>query len=441
MKRSFPLYGILALAVLGLSHLFLLRKAEPYYTWFYCLAWWSYILAADAAVYRLRGNSLLLVRTREFFVMIPWSLFLWLLFETANLFLENWYYVDLPKLLPVRWLGYALGFSTVLPALFETKDLLEALGLFRSIRIGRTVVSQGGHLVLALLGALLLAASVIVPGLFFPFLWVGFTLLLDPVNHRFGARSLLRDIEQGTLRSLCLLLASGLVCGVLWEAWNYGARAKWIYTVPFFEDGKLFEMPWPGYFGFPVFAVEAYVMYNCLSLFRFGRGWERATFRLSPRARTRKTTAVLAGILIACFSVLIFRTLDERTVDSFYPRVEDAYWIPSPYLERLPRMGIATLDDLLQKGANRKDQEELSLRLLVPKEELTPWIERARLARLKGLGVKNLELLETEGIQTVSELARRHATELHLKLSRAGRPAPSVAKLRIWIREARKQRG
>ena len=79
--------------------------------------------------------------------------------------------------------------------------------------------------------------------------FLGFILLLEPINRRLGAESLTRE------RTINLLL-SGLLCGVLWEFWNYWSRAKWIYTVPIMERWKIFEMPLPGYLGFPPFAVE-----------------------------------------------------------------------------------------------------------------------------------------------------------------------------------------
>jgi hypothetical protein len=47
----------------------------------------------------------------------------------------------------------------------------------------------------------------------------------------------------------------------VWEFWNYWARTKWIYTVPILPDWKIFEMPVPGYLGFPAFAVECFTMY------------------------------------------------------------------------------------------------------------------------------------------------------------------------------------
>ena len=48
---------------------------------------------------------------------------------------------------------------------------------------------------------------------------------------------------------------------MLWEFWNYWARAKWHYTVPIMENLKIFEMPVPGYLGFPAFALECFTMY------------------------------------------------------------------------------------------------------------------------------------------------------------------------------------
>ena len=66
------------------------------------------------------------------------------------------------------------------------------------------------------------------------------------------------------------------MCGLLWECWNYWARTKWVYTVPVPPDIKIFEMPLAGYLGFPVFAVECFVMYVCVRRL-FWRGSWRPT--------------------------------------------------------------------------------------------------------------------------------------------------------------------
>jgi hypothetical protein len=57
-------------------------------------------------------------------------------------------------------------------------------------------------------------------------------------------------------------LLGGLVCGILWEFWNFWARTKWIYAVPILSEIKIFEMPVLGFLGFPPFAVECYVLYH-----------------------------------------------------------------------------------------------------------------------------------------------------------------------------------
>jgi hypothetical protein len=441
MKNAFPFHGIIGIALLFLSEIFLFKKVDPFYSWFYCFAWWSYILIIDAVIYRLKGNSLILTRTKEFFLMIPWSLFIWLIFEAANLSLENWYYINLPHSTVERWLGYAIAYGTVLPGIFETMELLETSGLFKNSKMKKVIVSGEGHFILALLGMLWLLSSINIPEYFFPFTWVGFILLLDPINYRFGGRSLLRDLEEGNPRKIYLLLIAGLICGLLWEFWNFWAFSRWIYTVPFFEKAKGFEMPFLGFLGFPPFAVQAYVMYNTLSLFRHKRGWEETQYQRDLQKKTRPLTSVLTTLFIISFSVLIFRAIDLKTVDSYEPRLKDAYWIEPKYRDLLPKVGIGNLEDLVLKTHEKKEREELALRLLIPKEELIRWVEYAMLAQLKGLGIENLRLLEEVGIHSVTVLAGEDPDRLYEKMLQFRRIKPNLrkAKIRIWIREAQKK--
>ena len=72
--------------------------------------------------------------------------------------------------------------------------------------------------------------------------------------------------RPATYDRLINLCVAGFVCGLLWEFWNYWARAKWVYTVPILPDLKLFEMPLPGYLGFPAFALECFAMYVTVRL-------------------------------------------------------------------------------------------------------------------------------------------------------------------------------
>jgi len=230
-----------------------------------------------------------------------------------------------------------------------------------------------------------------------------------------------------------------LICGALWEFWNYWSLSKWIYTVPFFEERKGFEMPFLGFLGFPPFTIEAYVMYNFLSLFRFKRGWEESSYCLNMEKKTRPMTKVLTTVFLLSFYALIFRAIDLKTVDSYETRLTDAYWIDARCQKELPRVGITTLDEFLARTREKREREELALRLLVPKEEMMGWFEKSQLVILKGLGVENLRLLEGVGVSSVPVLANEDPDHLYEKLRHAYREGkvPSQAKVRIWIREAR----
>jgi hypothetical protein len=264
---------------------------------------------------------------------------------------------------------------------------------------------------------------------------------LEPFNYRFGARSLLKDLEDGNPRKIYLLLIAGLICGLLWEFWNFWSLSKWIYTVPFFEEVKGFEMPALGFLGFPPFAIQVYVMYHFISLFRFGRGWEESAYHLHPEKKTRLLTKILTAILLISFYTLIFRAIDLKTVDSYEVGLRDAYWIEAQFRKELPRVGVATLDDLISKTRDKNERDELALRLLIPREKLIDWIEKAQLVQLKGLGIDNLSILERVGIHSVSALASEDPEKLYDRIEKVfqGRPVLKKARIRIWIKEAKKK--
>jgi hypothetical protein len=132
MGRKRNIHGILGLFILVFSEILMFKGAEPFASWFYFFAWWSYILIVDSIIYKLKKNSLIMNRTGEFFLMLFWSVFIWTFFESINLIMKNWYYVNVVPICVVRWLGYGVAYATVLPGIFETTELLESLGLFKN---------------------------------------------------------------------------------------------------------------------------------------------------------------------------------------------------------------------------------------------------------------------------------------------------------------------
>lgn len=299
-RHRFPAHGWAGLAVLVLAEGLMLRGVEPVATYFTAIAWTAYLLTADAAIYAIRGRSRLRDNPLSAARMALLSIPLWLIFEAYNLRLVNWVYVGLPESLPARWLGYAWAFATITPAMVFTAELIESFGWWeRPARPLRFTASAQNGMIVA--GAVLLAMPLLLPRAVAPYcfgmVWLGFVLLLDPINFRRGLPSLLGDVASGRRGRLYSLLCSGWACGWLWEFWNYWAAAKWHYVFPMFQQQKIFEMPAPGYLGFPPFALECFVMYVAASaLLRGEKPVRGPSLRAHGRGAARAGTVASVGL-------------------------------------------------------------------------------------------------------------------------------------------------
>ena len=264
-------FAVLGLVVMIVSEGATLAGIEPFASWNTPIAWTGFILFADGIVFRARGNSWLRSSPGEFVFLSLASIPLWLVFEFFNLYLNNWYYTGLPENFGLRMFGYAWSYGTIWPAIFEGADLF---GVMRAGRAGRPGwgASDNAFPARPAIPALSMLSGLVM--LLSPFfvsaatarymaapVWLGFIFLLDPINWRLGGESLARDFGSGSFDRLKNLVLSGFLCGVLWEFWNYWARAKWHYSMPIMEHLKIFEMPVPGYLGFPAFAIECFTMY------------------------------------------------------------------------------------------------------------------------------------------------------------------------------------
>ncbi len=260
-------YGWLGLAVLVGNQALLPWQIEPLARWFTPIMWSGYILVADALVLRRRGTSLVHDRPREAVFMAFVSIPLWLVFEGYNLRLVNWAYFGVPENPWVAAVAYGWAFATITPALWQTAALLEAYAGAPPVSRPAARPAPGLLRVAMALGALFLIVPPLLPAAARPwtfgFVWLGFVLLLDPLNCRAGRPSFVAAWERGDRDLVYRWLLAGLVCGLFWEFWNYWALAKWRYVgVPVWPALKLFEMPVAGYLGFPPFALEAFAMYH-----------------------------------------------------------------------------------------------------------------------------------------------------------------------------------
>jgi len=257
------MYGWLGIVTLACAEWLMFHRVEPVATYFTPIAWSAYILIADGAVLALTARSRLndapITLARMALLSIP----LWLIFEGYNWRLHNWTYVGVPPGWTAFVFGYGWSFATITPAIFETSDLVQAL--LPPLPGGAVKISRPVEKLLMALGALCLILPLALPlriaDRLFVLVWIGFVLLLDPLNRRLALPSFVGDLSEGFRRRLYGFFAAGWICGWFWEFWNNWAGAKWHYTFPMFQNWKIFEMPAPGFLGFLPFALECFTMY------------------------------------------------------------------------------------------------------------------------------------------------------------------------------------
>ena len=268
-KNRFPLHGYIGAAIIAAAEALLFIGNQLVGHWFTPIIWTGYILFVDALVFRIRGRSLLVNDRLEFLAVAIISIASWWLFEFYNAprFWKSslelwWHYHNLEPNIWIRRLGYDWAFATITPALLETAELFGATIFKESNQRAQRKLFKPLLIGLALVGAVGVILPLVVPNEWLaPVIWLSFIFLLDPLNALRSWPSITGDLAQGDWRRILSLLTSGFLCGFLWEFWNYWALAKWTYTVPYFGNIKLFEMPIFGFLGFPPFAIECWAMY------------------------------------------------------------------------------------------------------------------------------------------------------------------------------------
>ncbi len=386
----------LAAFVHASAYVLLARRIEPFMYNFYVVAWWSYIAMVDAALALRRKRFLVL--NRDLPLLVPLSAAFWCVFELINLRIQNWYYINIPSSELIRFVGYLLAYGTVIPGIYVTKEAFSAL--LGSIRVRPLSRGRLRPAFCVALGILLFVLLMFFPSQFFFLAWIFLIPIIEGYNYAKGRWCFMSDLERGEAGNLISSVLSGLVCGLLWETWNYWAISKWVYSVPSFEKFKLFEMPILGYFGFVFFSLETTLFISFIHESQLVR---------SHRLRT--------AVIALAFSLASFAAIDRYTVFSYTATVDQLSFLPQDKREELKREGIKTS-------------------FAIDPRQLNPG-ERAYLAllHLKGLGPANLEKLRQRGIKSVPELARMTEEELSNAIGEKNK-----RRLRVYLRAARQYR-
>ena len=271
----FKKYGIIGLILIAFVELNFILKIQPFADNYFPIVWFGYILVVDALVYRLKNKSLISNKPKLFFSLIVLSAVFWWTFELFNKGISlfhgapYWAYhnasLDIFSTIP---------FSTVLPAVFETAELLSTIHLFDKVKLKKEhKINKSLLIAMTWIGIAFLVVPFIIES---PYLgqamWFGFFFLLDPFNYMHNKPSIIGCLKAKKFVIPISLFIGGMVCGFFWEFWNYWAIPKWIYTMnPPFLGIRLFEMPLSGYIMYGPFAWSLYAAYNFIRTILHGK--------------------------------------------------------------------------------------------------------------------------------------------------------------------------
>ena len=266
LTRGWPAHGWVGLGLVVVFWTLNWSLPGPRTHWIFFPLWLGYCLTVDALVLRRKGTSMLTRSPSAYVKLFLVSAPAWWLFELLNLRTGNWFYDGRQFFTDLQYFILAtLSFSTVMPAVFGTGELVSTFGWLRRIGRGPRIAPTRRTLVsFFVAGWLMLALLLLWPLYFFPFLWLSIYFILMPANVWLGNRSLAKYTAVGDWRPVLALWAGCLICGFFWEMWNFYAFPKWVYQVPFVDFLHLFEMPLLGYGGYIPFSLELFALYHLI---------------------------------------------------------------------------------------------------------------------------------------------------------------------------------
>ncbi len=114
------------------------------------------------------------------------------------------------------------------------------------------------------------------------------------------------------------------------------------------------------------------------------------------------------------------------------------------YAQKLMDAGINNTDELLEICKTPAGRKRVADETGISNDLILTWTNHIDLLRINGVREQFAELLEAAGVDTVPELARRNATNLHEKMVEVNEAEklsgriPSVNQLTDWIEQAKK---
>ena len=124
-------------------------------------------------------------------------------------------------------------------------------------------------------------------------------------------------------------------------------------------------------------------------------------------------------------------------------KLSDIEGVGDAYSAKLKEAGITTQENLLEQCAEKKARQQMAETSGISEKLILNWVNRADLARIKGVSTQYADLLECSGVDTVPELAQRNAENLQAKMQEVNdaknlvRSVPTASQVTGWVAQAK----
>lgn len=217
----FKWYGFIGILIVILAEINFFLKLQPFANWYFPLIWFGYILTLDAINKKISNKSLISNNFSKFLGIAIISSLFWWIFEFTNLSTKNWVYQGLEGFSTGSGLNILLllifgmlSFATVLPALFETYELIRNIHLFEKFKLKKKhkITKKFLHYMIYL-GIIFFILPIILPKFTFPLIWASFFFILDPINYIHKQPSIIQHLKDRKLAIPLSLLLAGIIMG------------------------------------------------------------------------------------------------------------------------------------------------------------------------------------------------------------------------------------
>jgi predicted flap endonuclease-1-like 5' DNA nuclease len=124
-------------------------------------------------------------------------------------------------------------------------------------------------------------------------------------------------------------------------------------------------------------------------------------------------------------------------------KIEDIEGVGPTFAAKLQGAGVKSVEALLTAGCSPESRQDLAKKSGIDETLILKWVNRADLARIKGIGSELSDILEAAGVDTVVELARRNPQNLMDKMTEVNeakhlvRRLPALSQVEEWVKQAK----